>query len=237
MDIVKIKKQFQGLTFGQLILHQRKSSDIQATAKALQDTMEDLPADVQPLIESWIGEMGTSIRLGQFWKKDCGEVFDIIVEAAKEKLQAAGVEPTDAVLFNMFQVIVLTFASVTPQSHKSKTGKQKSPAAVIRKAPAGWHPWPIISNMLHPALALIVTLAFSIWGMLADHPYLWIPYIGVWVSAAVLLTNSWTKRNARFHQWMAASGPVKFLFSLMGMYLLFSQLACAVLGFYWIIER
>jgi hypothetical protein len=90
MDIVKIRTRFQGVKFSRLILHQRKSADIKATAKALQETVKELPADVQPLMESWIDEMGSSMRLGQFWGKDSGDVFDTIVDAAKEKLQAAG---------------------------------------------------------------------------------------------------------------------------------------------------
>jgi hypothetical protein len=241
MDIVKIRTRFQGVKFSRLILHQRKSADIKATAKALQETVKELPADVQPLMESWIDEMGSSMRLGQFWGKDSGDVFDTIVDAAKEKLQAAGAKPADPVLFNMFQVIVLNFASVTPQSHKSNVRMQKSGAVRVRspaarvQSPAGWHPWPIISNMLHPTLALIVTFAFSVWGMVANHPYVWIPYTGVLAGIVILLANSWANKNERWHQWMAANEPFKFVFSLMGMYLLFAQIACAVLGFYWIV--
>jgi hypothetical protein len=234
MDIVKIRKKLQGFKFSRLILHQRKSADIQATAKALQETIKDLPADVQPLMESWIDEMGSSIRLGQFWRKDSGDVFDTITEAAEEKLQAAGVKPADPVLFNMFQVIVLNFASITPQSHKSRVRMQRS-EAVRRQSEAGWHPWPMISNMLHPTMALIITLGFSIWGMLGNHPYVWIPYTGAMASILILLTNSLAKKNERWHQWMAANESFKFVYSLMGMYLLFAQIACAVLGFYWIV--
>ena len=132
MNLVKIKNKFKGIQFGRLILHQQKSADMQGTKKALQDTMAELPPDVQPLLESWISEMGTNIRLGKFWRKDCDEVFDTIVKAADEKLRAAGMEPTSADLYNMFQVIVLNFVSMVPKSRKS--------TAMIRRASSGWHP-------------------------------------------------------------------------------------------------
>ena len=83
----------------------------------------------------------------------------------------------------------------------------------------------------------MVNFAFSVWGTLAGHTYLWIPYSGLVGSIVVLLANVLAEQNEERYQWMAANDVLKSVFSGIGMYLLFTQIACAVLGFYWIVEN
>lgn len=126
MDLDSIRAQFHGRKFGELVLEHLNKLDFTTTVQALRGITQDLPAVVQPLVESWIDDMNPSSRVEQFWQQDCGVALMSITTAAAAKLRGGGIEPSSDDLFNMFQIIVLNFVCAGHNHPQSKAFIQKA---------------------------------------------------------------------------------------------------------------
>jgi hypothetical protein len=228
MDLEALQKQFRGRRFGELILHHRKVNDLETTIAAVHAVTAQLPPTAQPLVESWIDEMNPQSRSEQFWQQDCGEALAAITAAARAKLRSARVEPTTDDLFNMFQIVVLSFSYATHLSNRSK--------AFIEKALWGWHPRQALSLAMQPSSALVVTALCAACGTIAGYPHLWLPYTGVAASVMTVFTHSWVVSD-RLGRWVPVSVLLKSALAVIGLYALLAQFACVGLGMYWALRK
>src|SRR5438552_1197690 len=122
----ELRKQFAGAKFGELILHHYRKSDNQLIVKSLLGTQDLLPEAAQQAVEEWIDQFGPESRTLEFWTRDCGEAFAVICGAAKTRLSGLGVNATEEDLFNMFQVVVLSFGYSCHQHQSSRMFIQKA---------------------------------------------------------------------------------------------------------------
>jgi hypothetical protein len=74
------------------------------------DTTQWLPAPLQPAMEHFIDRWNVQAYEQEFWDRDLAEVMDEIVEDARAFAKARGVDPDDETLFNMFNIVTLSFA-------------------------------------------------------------------------------------------------------------------------------
>ena len=69
-----------------------------------------LPQEAKGLIEGFIDRWNLRGYDQAFWQMDTASVFDEITEDAKTVLSEKGLYTDDEMLFNMFNIIVLSYA-------------------------------------------------------------------------------------------------------------------------------
>lgn len=126
MDLDELAKQYQGRKFGEIVLQQCKAQNLPTTMAAIRGLTEELPPSAHISIESWIDKIMPLGAYGSFWEQDCGEVFLGVCDEARTHLTNIGVNPTNDNIFNMFLIIVLSFAYTAHISPPSKAVIQKA---------------------------------------------------------------------------------------------------------------
>lgn len=126
MDIDTLRQQMHGRKFGELILEHVNKLDLQMSMLALRGITDELPITAQSLVEDWIDEINPSALSEEFWKQDCGLALMSITNAATRRLKLAGMQPTSDDIFNMFQIIVISFACTCHANRQSKAFVQKA---------------------------------------------------------------------------------------------------------------
>jgi len=84
--------------------------------------------------------------------------------------------------------------------------------------------------------ALVITTLSAVWGTIAGHPYLWLPYTGLAASVVDYFTRSWVT-SSRTGEAVVVSAVLKFVLMFIGLYALLAQFGCVALGVYWIVRR
>ena len=69
-----------------------------------------LPEEARPLIEPFIDRWNIRAHEKDFWQMDTACVFDEIIEDARKVLSESRIPFDDDALFNMFNIIVLSYA-------------------------------------------------------------------------------------------------------------------------------
>lgn len=69
-----------------------------------------LPPDARSLAMDFIDRWNERVYEKQFWRMDTSEVFSDIVEDARSLLVSAGAPTDDETLFNMCQIVILSYA-------------------------------------------------------------------------------------------------------------------------------
>ena len=110
IDLAKLKVGFQGKPFNQLVKHHLKRQNTRQLFEGALGTKAMLPASAQPLCEGFIDRWNERVYDREFWYLDTAEVSSNIVEDARSLLETAGVPTDDETLFNMFQIVVLSYA-------------------------------------------------------------------------------------------------------------------------------
>ena len=116
----------RGKRFGELVLHHVKRKSLSHVIDALMQTIFLLPKQLQGSSEEWIDINNQYGRDEAFWQSDCGEVCLSIIERAKHFSTKFGVRVDNNTLFNLFQIIVLTFAYTAHREPSSKAFIQKA---------------------------------------------------------------------------------------------------------------
>ena len=86
-DVDSLAQQFAGRKFGELVLEHHKKNDFPKIVAALQGTIEELPQNARPSVESWIDEIAPYGKDPSFWQRDCGEVFLEICDLTRQYVQ------------------------------------------------------------------------------------------------------------------------------------------------------
>jgi hypothetical protein len=95
----------------------------------------------------------------------------------------------------------------------------------------------LLAGVTKLTMAFVITAGCSIWGTIADYPYLWIPYSGVVASIIDLFARKWVKSEKLDGLLMGLSIVPKFALSFVGVYAMLIQFACLALGIYWIMIK
>ena len=78
--------------------------------RGIHATVEMLPEEAKPLIESFIDRWNERGYKKELWERDTTTVFDEIIDDARRVLSESGITSDDETLFNMFNIIVLSYA-------------------------------------------------------------------------------------------------------------------------------
>lgn len=100
-----------------------------------------LPEEAKPLAETFIDRWNVRAYEKDFWQMDTAIVFDEIIDDARSILSESGIPLDDETLFNMFNIIVLSYAySAYGQPKKRKFIGIRS----------GKFPWISAISLLYP---------------------------------------------------------------------------------------
>jgi hypothetical protein len=128
VDLSSLKEQYKDRKYGELIMHLYKKQDLETTLSALMGTVEELPPNSQGLfkVQAWIDQFTVYGVEAEFWQRGCGEVFSEICSEARLKLSNQNSTVTDEDVFNMFQIINLTFVYAVHKDSELKALIRKS---------------------------------------------------------------------------------------------------------------
>ncbi len=126
MDLKSLAKQFEGRKFGELILYHYKNQKFKTTISALIEIRAEILKNPGFNLEEWLDENCIQGINSLFWSRDCGEVLNEILEKAQIKLKNLNIKPTEDLLFNLFQIIILNFVYGIFKHPPSKAFIQKS---------------------------------------------------------------------------------------------------------------
>lgn len=111
INVEELKAGFKGKSFNLLIkAHVRRHKDSDTCRKEALGTMEMLPPSAYRLASDFIDKWNERAYEKEFWRMDTSVIFSLIIEDARTLLLEAGAPTDDETLFNMFQIVVLSYA-------------------------------------------------------------------------------------------------------------------------------
>lgn len=123
MDLEKLSKQYRGAKYGQLVLKLHSAMNFSTSKEAALDLYRQLPKAAADKAEAWIDRYNRAGMKPDFWKEDCAEIFEMIIEDARDSFEAQ-LDTDD--LFNLFQIINLNFVLSAHADKRFKTFIQDS---------------------------------------------------------------------------------------------------------------
>ena len=110
INLEEVRKGFQGRPLSKLVEHHLGRQKQDKRVLGIQGTVEMLPKQAKALVEPFIDRWNNRAYEKDFWQMDTAEVFNEIIEDARSILSESGIPFDDETLFNMFNIIVLTYA-------------------------------------------------------------------------------------------------------------------------------
>ncbi len=111
INLERLKVQFKGKPFNKLIkYHLKRQGNADKLRQETVGTMAMLPESAYGLCMDFIDRWNDRAYEQSFWRRDTSEVFSEITEDAHSLLSSAGIPTDDETLFNMFQIVVLSYA-------------------------------------------------------------------------------------------------------------------------------
>jgi len=110
INLEELRQGFQGKPFCELIKHHLDHQKQDTRIFGIQGTAEMLPKEARPLVEPFINRWHDRAYEKDFWQMDTAIVFDEIIDDARRVLSESGIQFNDETLFNMFNIIVLSYA-------------------------------------------------------------------------------------------------------------------------------
>ncbi len=122
VNLDSLKVQFKGKPFNQLIkYHLRRQKNTLKLREATIGTLAMLSESAYQLDVDFIDKWNERVYEQSFRGKDTSEVFVEIIDDARSFLLSVGIPTDDETLFNMFQIVVLSYAySASDQPTKRK---------------------------------------------------------------------------------------------------------------------
>jgi hypothetical protein len=110
INLSELRAGAKGRPFFQLIEHHLNSQSQDQRIQGINGTIAMLPEEAKGLIEGFIDRWNLRGYDQAFWQMDTASVFDEITEDAKTVLSEKGLYTDDEMLFNIFNIIVLSYA-------------------------------------------------------------------------------------------------------------------------------
>lgn len=110
MNLTELRAQYKGTRFYELIQHQLRRQSQERRTQGIQGTVLMLPESAQALAEGFIDRWNARAYEGEFWQRDTAEVFDEIIDDARTVLRPLGFATDDEAVFNLFNIVVFSYA-------------------------------------------------------------------------------------------------------------------------------
>ncbi|MDP3111690.1 MAG: hypothetical protein Q8M71_06280 [Thermodesulfovibrionales bacterium] len=108
----ELKVSFKGRPFYQLVAHHLKEQHYNARQfqMSVMGTIEILPRKAQSFAMDFIDRWNEQCYDKEFWQMDSSKILMMITDDARQILEVENVPADDETLFNMFQIVVLSYA-------------------------------------------------------------------------------------------------------------------------------
>lgn len=110
INLSELRAGFSGRPFYKLVNHHLNRQGQDARVQGINGTIAMLPEEARGLVEGFINRWNLRASERAFWETDATSVFDDIIEDAKNVFSEIGLHTDDEMLFNMFNIIVLSYA-------------------------------------------------------------------------------------------------------------------------------
>jgi len=126
INIDEVKSGFRGKPYNALVQYHIKRQNTKQLATGIEGTKGMLPKevllpDMLNRFDEFFDRWNSKAYDASFWREDCAEVFTHIMNDASNVLLQAKIKPDDETLFNIFQIVTLSFAlaaSLQPKMRK-----------------------------------------------------------------------------------------------------------------------
>lgn len=110
INLSELRAGFVGRPFYKLIHHHLNRQSQDQRIRGINGTIAMLPEQARGLVEGFIDRWNLRAYDKDFWKMDTASVFDEITEDARNVLSEIGIDTDDEMLFNIFNITVLSYA-------------------------------------------------------------------------------------------------------------------------------
>jgi hypothetical protein len=110
VNLAELRAGYEGKPFSQLIEHHLNRQSQDQRIQGINGTIAMLPEEARGLVEGFIDRWNLRAYDRAFWKTDTASVFDDITEDAKNVLSDIRSAVDDDTLFNMFNIVALSYA-------------------------------------------------------------------------------------------------------------------------------
>jgi hypothetical protein len=110
VNLSELRAGFEGRPFCQLIDHHLNRQNQDQRIQGINGTIAMLPDEARGLVEGFIDRWNLRAYDKSFWQTDTASMFDEITQDAKNVLSETGLRADDDMLFNMFNIVVLSYA-------------------------------------------------------------------------------------------------------------------------------
>lgn len=223
----RLLNELRGKTFGALILKRADEGTLQGSISALQEYVAQLPPSVRANVAAWLDQVGEDGALQEFWRREAAAVFLDTLRSAERTLRTWNIEPSAKQQVTLAQIMVTNFVyGIHTHSDSREFIRIAIGDRPLRSAR---------TIVMHPGTALVVTLIVGVWGTIAHHPHLWIPYSGILASVLSLPTRRWVRGDA-VGQWATVGACLKFLFALAWLYAFVAAIGSIAVAVGWMIR-
>ncbi len=146
VNLSELRTQFRSGRFCQLIQHHLDRQSQDERVRGIQGTVAMLPEAARLLAEGFIDRWNVRAYDKRFWQRDTTAVFDEIIDDARGVLRPLGLATDDEAAFNMFNIVVLSYAYSAYDQPKMRK--------FMRIGSTGF-PWPSALALLYPIAATI----------------------------------------------------------------------------------
>jgi hypothetical protein len=108
LEVIRVS--FKGKPLCKLVEHHLKKQSQSERIQGIQGTIALLPQQAQGIAEGFVDRWNLRAYDQSFWQKDAASVFEEIVDDARTVLSEACVPLDDETLFNMFNIVVVSYA-------------------------------------------------------------------------------------------------------------------------------
>jgi len=150
--MAELRAQFAGSCFCELVQHHLRRQSQDQRMQGIRGTTEMLPEEARAFVEGFIDRWNIHAYDQGFWQRDTASVFDEIIGDARSVLSPLGVSADDEAAFNMFNIVVLSYAYSAYDQPKMR---EFMGIAGTR------FPWPSALAVLYPITATIYIAAWT----------------------------------------------------------------------------
>ncbi len=201
VNLSELRAGFRGKPFCQLIRHHLRQQGQDQRIQGIHATVATLPEGARGLVEGFIDRWNVRVYEKDFWQSDTASVFDEITKDARDVLCDTGLAIDDEMLFNMFNIIVLSYAYSAYDQPKMRE---------FMGIAVSTFPWASTVSLLYP-IGAAVYMAMQTPARLPMIVGYGIANLGYLLIGAGILTGTFRVFGLKRRWHVLAAGVVAFL--------------------------